>query len=478
MASDSRPSRRRFLSVAGRGMVAAPVAFSALGLPAVDAEAKDQPRRLFRPIAPVVPRGSITLNVRSFGAQGNGVTKDTAAIQEAMDRCSILGGGRVRVPAGRYLTGALKLRSHVILHLEKGAVIAGSPDRNDYPVTQVRWEGKWIQGHIGLIYGMGAANVAVVGEGAVLGADTLGGRPKRGNPLRHPALIELIQCRHVQLEGFSTHYHHMWSIHPTYCESVLIRNLTIRSTGGNGDGIDVDSCRHVHIDRCDISTGDDCISLKSGRGSEGYDLHRPTENVLITDCTFSDSNFACIGIGSEMSGGIRDVRVEGCSCKHARSFALYLKSRIGRGGYFENIAVHDFEASRMDGGFLRINMLSSGLHDENPVPGLKGVPWARGLSFSHIKVSDCPVLVDARRIPERKPLEGFTFSHVSGRCQSGLYLANMRDVTLSDIDVTGYRGPLLRVHDVTGRGIRKAAKFAGPGRQPLMPVNQPPYKLH
>lgn len=459
-------------------MIAAPVVASVLGTRFAGAEANERAGGLFKPIAPVVPTGTITLNVRSFGAKGDGVTKDTGAIQEAIDRCSILGGGSVVVPAGRYLTGALSLRSNMILRIEKGAVLAGSPDEKDYPVTQVRWEGKWIQGHIGLISGVEVENVAIVGEGAVHGADVLGGRPTRENPLRHPALIEFIQCRHVQLEGFSTHYHHMWSVHPTYCEDVWIRNLTIRSTGGNGDGIDVDSSRHVHIDRCDISTGDDCISLKSGRGSEGYDLHRPTEDVLITDCTFADSNFACIGIGSEMSGGIRNVRVERCSCKHARSFALYLKSRIGRGGYFENISVDHFQATSMDGGFLRINMLSSGLHDQDPVPGLNGVPWARNLRFSNIQVGDCPVLVDARRIPQQKPVEGFSFSDVSGNCQSGIYLANMKDVTLSHIDVTGYRGSLIHVHDVTGKGISKAEQFPGPGLQPLMPPNQPPYKLH
>jgi len=95
----------------------------------------------------------------------------------------------------------------------------------------------------------------------------------------------------------------MWSLHATYCENVVIKNLTIRSTGGNGDGIDIDSCRYVRIEGCDISTGDDCISIKSGRGYEAYKLLKTSEDVVISNCTMADSIFACIGIGSETSGG-------------------------------------------------------------------------------------------------------------------------------------------------------------------------------
>lgn len=467
-------SRRRFLVLAGRSALLMPV----VGDGIADAESTGAKTVLFAPVRPVVPTGNMVMRVRDFGAVGDGKTKDTVALQEAMDRCAVLGGGSVVVAAGNYLTGSLALRSNVVLRLEKGAGIAGSPDANDYPVMQVRWEGKWIQGHIGLIFGIGVENAAIVGEGRVLGADALGGRPSREDPLRHPVLIEFIQCRHVQLEGFSTHFQHMWSIHPTYCEDVLIRGLRIRSLGGNGDGIDVDSCRHVRIDGCDIATGDDCISLKSGRGSEGYDLHRSTEDVLITSCTFADSNFACIGIGSETSGDIRNVRVEQCKCLHARSFAIYIKSRIGRGASIENISVTHFDATDMDGGFLRLNLMNSGLRDEDPVPGLAGVPAAGNFRLKHIHVENCPMLVDARRISAWKPLRGFEMEDVMGKCMSGIYLANMTDAVLSGIHVTGYTGPLKHVSHVTGNAADGAATFSGPGRPRLAPPNQPPYRLH
>ena len=190
----------------------------------------------------------LQLNVRDFGATGDGTTNDTAVLQQALDRCWVLGGGEVLLPAGTYLTGALALRSNTLLRLQENAVISGTSDFTDYPVTQVRWEGKWIPGRVGLLYAIDASNFGIVGPGRIVGNPGLGGRPTPQNPLRHPALIEMIGCRNVRMEDFSTNYQLMWSIHPTNCEDVTIRNLTIRSTGGNGDGIDLDSCRRVRIE--------------------------------------------------------------------------------------------------------------------------------------------------------------------------------------------------------------------------------------
>ena len=125
------------------------------------------------------PKTALTLNARDFGAKGDGSTKDTAALQQAIDRCSVLGGGEVLVPAGNYLTGALALRSNTILRLAKDATILGSPDLADYPVSQVRWEGKWIPGHLGLIYALDASHTGIVGPGKIVGNKAVGGRPNR-----------------------------------------------------------------------------------------------------------------------------------------------------------------------------------------------------------------------------------------------------------------------------------------------------------
>ncbi len=421
--------------------------------------------------------GSVRLNVRDFGALGDGTTKDTAAIQQAVDRCSVLGGGEVLVPAGNFLTGAIALKPNTILRLDKEAVILGTPDFADYPVTQVRWEGKWIQGRVGLIYALNADHIGVVGPGKIAGNHALGGRPNAQNPLRHPALIEPIGCNDVRLEDFSTDYYLMWSIHATYCDDVSIRNLTIRSTGGNGDGIDIDSCRRVRIDGCDISTGDDCISVKSGRGMEGYSLLRTSEDVHITNCTMADSIFACIGIGSETSGGIRNVRIEHCKFTHARTYALYIKTRVGRGAFIEDIVADDLDVSGTTGGFLNFNTLASGIQDEAPVTGREGIPTTKNFRFSNIRVTDCPTLVEGTSIHPDKPLDGFSLTNVTGTCGKGISLANIRNAEIANIKVTGYAGPLLSVNNVTGKGLEGAATIPAPKAPDALPPPAQPYQL-
>jgi polygalacturonase len=462
-------TRRTFLKQAGLGLIAAaPVSTLAAGL------AANQKPKAPRKIS-TTPKTS--LNVRDFGATGDGQTKDTIAIQQTIDRCSILGGGEVIIPAGNYLTGAIALRSNTTLLLEKDAVITGSSDLKDYPVRQVRWEGKWIQGYSGLIYAIGAQHIGIKGPGKVVGNNTIGGRPTADNPLRRPALIEPIDCSDILFEDFSTEYHLMWSIHLTYCEHVTIKNLNIRSTGGNGDGIDVDSCRHVLIDGCDIATGDDCISLKSGRGMEGYRLLRTTEDVHITNCTFADSIFACIGIGSETSGGIRNVLIDHCKFTQAKTYAIYIKSRVGRGAFIENITASNLEVSGMAGGFLRFNLSGSGLQDQVPVPGNEGIPTTKNFKFINIKVTDVPVLIDGGIHPN-KPLDGLMLSNITGTCLKGITLANIKNAIIKQVKVAGYTGPLLSIYNVKGLGLAGATSVEAPKSPDPLPVSSTPYVLH
>jgi len=389
-----------------------------------------------------------SFNVRTFGAAGDGTTKDTAAFQQAINACADAGGGVVSVPAGDYLIGSIELRSYTTLRLEKGAHLIGSPDLADYPVVPVRWEGCWVDGHRALIDAREASGLAVIGPGTISGSPALGGREMP----RRPVLIETITCFNIRLEGFATEQTAMGSIHPTYCSQFLARNLTVRSTGHNGDGIDVDSCMHARIENCHFDTGDDCIALKSGRGMEGYRLARATEDVLISGCWLGDSNFAGIGIGSETSGGIRNVRIEHCTFTHAKTSAVYIKSNSGRGGFIADVSARDLDVATAPGDFLRINLISSGSPGADPVTGDDGIPSARNFSFENIK-ADCGTLVDAGRISPVKPLEGFSLVNVSGTCTQGMTLANMTNVVLRHIRAAGYTGPLLTRTNVQGAGL-------------------------
>jgi len=405
-----------------------------------------KPAQSFEPGAPDAK--PLVLDVRKLGAFGDGKTKDTAAFQRAFDRCFAAGGGEVVVPAGEYLIGAIQLRARTTLRLEEGCVLRGSPDLADYPIERIRWEGQWENGHRALLNAADADKIAIVGPGRITGAETLG----RQREPRAPALIEPLHCANVRFEGFSATYANMWLIHPTRCRDVIARDLRIRSGGGNGDGIDIDSCKNVRIENCDIMTGDDPIALKSGRGLEGFLAAEPTEDVLISNCTLGDSNWACIGIGSEMSGGIRNVRIEHCTFVHSKTSGIYIKGRPGRGGVIENIVVDDLNVFSADGAVLRINLLNSGKEGPDPVPGDEGIPLGRNFRFSNVRFVNCGRVMETT-IPATKPLEGLVLDNWIGQAKNGFQMDNIKGVELRNVTVKVAEGPVLKTENVTGTGL-------------------------
>jgi len=472
------PGRRDFLKKAAGGVLAAPVAASLerLGL----AQAAGPSGLAAHPhAAKAVQAGpKVTLNVKDYGATGDGKANDTQALQLTIERCAVLGGGEVVVPAGDYSTGALVLRSNVLLHIEDGASLLGTGDMADYPVAEVRWEGRWIKGYSAFISAVDSENLGIIGPGKIVASPAIRGRVERSTGMRLPALLEFTNCRNVNVENLFTSQTGMWSIHPVYCQNVTFKNVTVQS---GADGIDVDSCKHTIIDGCTFETSDDCISLKSGRGEEAYTINRPCEDVRISNCTFTDRFFACIGIGSETSAGVKDVVVEHCKCVGARTQAIYIKSRPGRGAFVENITVNDFESSGAKQGFLRLNNLNSGKQDEFPVPGDAGIPEFRNFRFSNIRVTDEAMLVQATEIHPRKPLVGFSLVNVTGTCQKGIALANMREVVIRNVKVTGFDGPLISIDNVTGVGLAGAAKIDEakmPKAPEPVPEPEKKYELH
>ena len=394
-------------------------------------------------------------NVRDFGATGDGTTKDTIAFQKALDTCAVHGGGEVLVPAGKYLIGSIQLGTRTILRLEKDSVLTGSPDLADYPLIDIRWEGRWQPGHRSLIYAANVDHTGIVGPGLIEGnpATAASNRPPRGT-----LVLEPINCTDVRWEGFSVRQTgNNWATHPTYCSDVVIKNVTIY---GGRDGIDVDSCSRVRIEGCEINTGDDSISLKSGRGLDGARIGRPTEDVLITHCTMTGRRFACIGIGSEISAGVRNIRIEHCKFTSA-SHAIYLKTRIGRAGVNENISGDDLEI--LGGGFLRINLTVGGNTNtsDDPVEGLIGYPSAKNIRFNNVRLTHATVVVEATQTSPAKPIEGLTLTNITGTAKKGLALANVTGAVLRDITVTGVEGPLLATENVTGTGLEHAADLPG-----------------
>jgi polygalacturonase len=386
-----------------------------------------------------------TYNVRDFGAIGDGTNKDTVAFQKALDACAVGGGGDVLVPAGKYLIGSVQMGFETILRLETNSIIIGSGDTNDYPTMDIRWEGRWQPGRRALIYSANVDHTGIIGPGRIEGNRAMAAAQ---NP-RGAVVLEPISCNDVRWEGFTVTQGGNWATHPTYCSEVIIHNVNIT---GDRDGIDVDSCKGVRIVGCDINCGDDCISLKSGRGLNGARVGKPTENVLISNCTLRGRRFAGVGIGSETSGGIRGVKIEHCKME-CRTFGIYIKTRIGRAGVIENISGNDLDV--LAGGFLKINLVGAGNLNtsDDPVEGDAGIPLGRNYSFSDVRVKNCPRLVDAKDISPQKPLAGFSLANITGTCTNGISLANITGAKLKNINVTGYQGQLITKTNVQGSGL-------------------------
>jgi polygalacturonase len=396
-------------------------------------------------------------NVRDFGAVGDGTNKDTVAFQKALDACAVSGGGEVIVPAGNYLIGSVQLGNRTVLRLETKSVITGSPDKEDYPMMDIRWEGRWQPGRRALIYAGSVDHTGIIGPGRIDGNP---GVAASQNP-RGSVVLEPIGCNDVRWEGFTVTQGGNWATHPTYCSAVVITNVTIR---GNRDGIDIDSCKGVRIEGCDVDTGDDSISIKSGRGLNGARIGKPSEDVTISHCNLRCRVFACVGIGSETSGGVRNVRIEHCQLAAPRSYAVYIKTRIGRAGVIENISGDDLEISA--GNFLRVNLISAGNLNtaDDPVQGLPGYPTGRNFAFTNIRVSG-GALAEVSQVAAEKPLDGLTLENIKGTCAKGITLQHVTNAVLRSIKVSGFNGPLVATNDVAGTGLEGAAPYTASARR-------------
>ena len=301
-------------------------------------------------------------DAQTFGARGDGIAKDTAALQGAIDACAASGGGRVHVGAGRYLTGTLYLKSHVELHLQAGAVLLGSPDRRDYNPDDVFAENmaftrERVSGaHLVIAYN--AENVAITGQGTIDGHgsaffEPLGELQADVYRLRAGAyairdwrpgqMVFFCRCRRVAVHDVALVNTPYWTLFLLGCDDVNIRGLTITNPPQtpNGDGIDIDCCRHVTVSDCRIRSGDDSITLRGNSRALGYDM--PCEDVTITNCVLSTPcNAIRVGVGP---GVVRNCTLSNIVVTDSRT-GINMVSRycdwIGQGTRIENIRFSDF----------------------------------------------------------------------------------------------------------------------------------------
>jgi polygalacturonase len=390
------------------------------------------------------------ISVLDFGAVGDGKTVSTVAFQQALDSIAQRGGGEVHVPAGDYLSGSLVLRSHTTLHLEAGARLRGSSNPEDYPIVIARWEGRETNCHRALIWAEDARNIAVIGAGVIEGNSRVG----RLRDPRGPAVVELVECSNLRVEGVTLRSTRMWTLHPTYCQDVRIAGVTFETEGANSDGIDVDSCQRVLIDGCTFTTGDDNIAIKSGKGQEGVKVGRPSEDITITNCTFI-KGYVNIAFGSELSGGIRRVHISHCTFQQGLA-ALQLKSRDGRAGYLEDITAEHLVVGPTP--LLEITTNYRYNPDPQGVPGVDGLTQFRNIRIREVKV-------DSKRLlsiegTEEKPVSGIEISRVRGKVKEASVIQHATSVELKDITLEGPSGPAYFTNNVTGTGLDKSVPLA------------------
>ncbi|MHC3473032.1 glycoside hydrolase family 28 protein [Streptomyces sp. 7R007] len=375
-------SRRTALAVGGLAATAALPAPPPAGAAADDPWA-EVPRILARVRPPRFPHRSF--DIRDFGAVPGGVVPCTEAFRRAVTAAHEAGGGHVVVPDGRYLTGAIQLRSGVDLHVTENAVIAFSPDPADHlPAVLTRWEGTECWNYSPFVYAHGCVNVAVTGTGILDGQARLGpweswyrdgtlqapdqellrqmgsaGVPVAdrvfgaGHHLR-PQLIQFHRCRDVLVSDVALVDPPMWTVHPVLSANVTVRRVTVDSSLHNTDGCDPEACRDVHITDCSFDTNDDCVAVKSGRDEDGRRVGVPSENIVVQDCRFS-GRWGGLAVGSEMSGGVRNVFAERCVInspdfpgRYPVKYPLYVKTGKKRGGYVSGVHLRDITGAGVD----------------------------------------------------------------------------------------------------------------------------------
>jgi len=287
-----------------------------------------------------------TFNIIDFGALPDGSTNSTSSIQRALDACANNGGGTVLIPPGRYVTGTLWLHSNLTLQLDSGATLLGSQSMSDFPEWQSKWEGPNVKPRrAALLSGENLENVTLTGRGVIDARGQiwwdLQHKAPKGTEVLRPLLFRLVDSRNIRIDGLTFRNYPMWTISPLACDNLTINAITIENPpdSPNTDGINPDSCSNVHISNCQINVGDDCITLKSGKETDGRQKLKPTENVTITNCTLLRGHGGVV-FGSETSGSIRNVTISNCVFI-GTDRGLRFKSRRGRGGVVEDIRANN-----------------------------------------------------------------------------------------------------------------------------------------
>jgi unsaturated rhamnogalacturonyl hydrolase len=456
------------------------------------------------PALPAIPAREF--DIRTYGAREGGTFKNTGAIRDAIQAASHAGGGVVVIPGGKWLTGAIRLENNVALRVARNAELLFSSDPADYlPVVFARHEEIECFKYSSFIYAEGRKNIAITGEGVLNGQGEpwwkmkedpngserllyeMGGSDvpvadrvfdgSGGHALR-PSFFQPVRCTNVLVEGVTFRYGAMWTIVPTYCDSVTVRNVTVTTAGErgrtpNGDGVDISSSKNVLIENCTFDTGDDCIAIKAGRDRDGLRVGLPSENIVIRGCRVLHGHGGIV-IGSETSGGVRNVFAHDCSFKGTDRM-VRIKTARGRGGAVENLWFRDLRGEEIASEAIHINTLYAGAREPAGVVSAS-TPRVRNVWFANIVcTSGGGYAVEILGLPEM-PVENISFDTLTMTTARGIHLADVRTVRFAGAHVLPGTPPVISVTDGAGVMLNGASASTLPaptGRPPRIDTSIP-----
>jgi polygalacturonase len=401
--------------------------------------------------------------ISNYGAKGDGKTLCTGAINDAIEACSKAGGGRVVVPKGEFLTGAIHLESNVDLYISEGAILKFSTNPNDYlPIVFCRWEGVECMNYSPLIYAYGKKNIAVTGKGILDGQASdqnwwqwkkLSGdnnsRPRlmkmndENVPVRQrifgagyylrPTFIEFNKCKNILIEGVSLKDSPFWFLHPILSTNITIESVKTNSSGPNTDGCDPESSSYILINKCEFNDGDDCISIKSGRNNDGRRINIPCSNIVIQNCKMKDGHSG-VAIGSEITGGCRNVYTQDCEMDSPNlDRVLRIKSNAKRGGVVKNIYMRNIKVGQVSESIIRLTMG----YDPEEAQGFRNYPVIQNIFMENVSSRKSKYALFFDGLPDSKIKRVHITNCNFNGVEDGNNILESEDIKLNDVYING-----------------------------------------
>jgi len=461
---------------------------------------KDLPFKMPVLERPVFPDYKVYIS--DFGGTPDGKTLNTTAFENAMKNLSEKGGGTLIVPSGIWFTGPITFRSNINLHLEKGALILFSPDFDLYPLVKTVYEGTETQRCQSPISAQGLENIAITGEGAINGSGDAwrplkkmkvteshwkqviksGGALKdsglwfpsekalRGDTINkshltdkdwlsikdflRPVMISLVDCKNILLEGVLFENSPSWNIHPFMCENLIIDNIDVRnpSYSQNGDGLDLESCKNVIVIGCSFDVGDDAICIKSGKDEEGRKRGRPTENVIIENCRVFKGHGGFV-VGSEMSGGVKNISVSNCQFM-GTNIGLRFKSTRGRGGVVENIYINNINMFDIIYEPLSFDLYYFTKRTDEMPPVNETTPVFKDIYISNIIARNANKAMLFNGLPEMN-ISNINVENTVITAKLGAELSDANKINFKNVEIYPETGPALILNNVKDMNVEE-----------------------